>query len=243
MTITALITRPDPAGILLADQLRTRWGCGVQMVLSPVMTMEWHDDLPDLGDVQTLVFTSQNGVEAFGRLSDRRDIPCAVVGQATADKAVADGFTVILVAEDAASLMALLRQDMPPDPVLHIRGAHVASDLAQQLVQAGLKTREAILYTQRDQPLTAQAQACLSGGTPVILPLYSPRSAKILFSQGNITAPLLVAALSANVARNVPNDVVNSVLVADRPNAAALLHRLDQLYEEAKRLEGANRAQ
>ena len=243
MTIAVLITRPERSGLALADQLRTRWGCGVEMVLSPIMRIEDTGATPELQQAKTLIFTSQHGVAAFVRQSDRRDLPCYAVGPATAEIARSEGFNVIATAGDAESLLAEVMAARPPSPCLHIRGDHAAGEVAQRLTAAGVLTTEAVLYRQTAQPLSNQAQECLRRETPVILPLYSPRSAELLFSELRATAPLYVAALSTNVAAQVPKGSVNSLSVAKRPEAEAMLEAMDGLLSEAKQLEGAKRAQ
>ncbi|MFK7939551.1 MAG: uroporphyrinogen-III synthase [Roseovarius sp.] len=242
MSLTVLITRPERSALQLADTLRTRWGCGVEMVVSPVLEIEPTGETVDLDNVQTLIFTSQHGVSAFCDASDRRDLPCYVVGPATADTARAAGLKTVQADGDAKALIHVLISAGATPPFLHIRGTHVTGDLAQTLEAEGLPTVEAVLYSQVEQRLNERANDCLTRGTPVILPLFSPRSAKILFSQVHPAAQLYVAAISPNVAANVPEAVVNSLLVAEKPNSDAMLTVLDQAFEQAKRLEGANRA-
>lgn len=243
MTLAVLITRPDPFGAELADLLRSRWGCGVQMVLSPVMRIEWDGMLPDLNGTRVLIFTSQHGVAGFARSSMRRDLPCYAVGPATADTARAAGFTVTEADGDAEALLARIVADSTRGPCLHIRGEHAAGNLAERLNAAGVRTSEVVLYRQVPCPLTDAARACLTGDNPVILPLYSPRSAALLFAAVKVSAPLFVAAISANAAANVPDSKANTVVIADKPDAGGVNRALDALYEKANRLEGAKRAQ
>ncbi len=243
MTIAVLITRPDPSGLELADQLRNRWGCGIEMIVSPVTEIVFLDELPDLEDSQSLIFTSQNGVVAFTRLSDRRDIPCYAVGPATSEHAKRAGFQVSQSNGDANMLIDHIVAHPPPGLMMHIRGAHVSMDIAQMLSDEGLRTHASVLYEQEKRALTSDAIAGLRRGTPVILPLYSPRSAKLVFNDVRPDAPLLIAAISENVAEIVPEGVAKRVLTATQPNAEAMLAAMDVLLEEAKRLEGTYRAQ
>ena len=243
MTLTVLITRPEPSALHLADILRAKWGCAVKIVISPVLEIVATGATLDLSHVETLIFTSQHGVVAYLDASDRRDLPCYAVGAATAKAAQEAGLSTVHADGDAEALIGLLLSAPAKPPCLHIRGAHVTGDLAQRLTDQGLQTHEIVLYDQAERPLNEAALDSLKSGSSVILPLYSPRSAEILFSQIQPKAPLFVAAMSDNVAAKVPAGVVNSVLVPDHPNSEGMLKVLDDLMEEAKRVEGANRAQ
>ena len=77
----------------------------------------------------------------------------------------------------------------------------------------------------------------------MILPIFSPRSAQLVFDNLQSRAPLFVAAISENAAQNVPKEAVKQLLVAEKPNAEMMLVGIERLYDTAKRLEGANRAQ
>ncbi|WP_157708860.1 uroporphyrinogen-III synthase [Roseovarius faecimaris] len=243
MSVTVLITRPEPAAIELADTLRGRWGCGVNIVISPVMQIEWAEALPDLSGVGTLIFTSRNGVAGFARLSERRDLPCYAVGSATAEAARALGLVTMDAEGDADALVDRIRRDAPTAPCLHLRGEHAAGDVAQRLTETGIETREAVLYRQKARALSEEARACLGRDTPVILPLYSPRSAALCFDRMDAEAPLVVAAISANAAKPVPDGSVIGIIVAQTPDAEAMLTALDAAYEMAIRVEGAKGAQ
>jgi len=243
MTTTVLITRPDPNGFLLADELRNRWGCGVRLVVSPVLQIDVVGALPDLREVSRLIFTSKHGVAAFVSLSARRDLACYAVGPATAQAARDAGFTVAKADGDVEALFDRIMADGPSGHYLHIRGEHSAGDLASRLTAAGRPASESVVYRQAAQPLNEEAQTCLGRECPVILPLFSPRSAQLVFSQINPVAPVLVAALSNNVALSVPIDLVNSLHIATRPDAEAMFVVMDTLLAQAKLLEGAKRAQ
>lgn len=243
MSLAVLITRPEPSALHLADALRARWGCGVRVVISPVLEIKPTGIVPDLDGIGTLIFTSQHAVDAYLATTSRRDLPCYAVGAATAAAAQAAGLDTVHADGNADALIALMLTSAVRGSCLHLRGAHVTGDLAHRLTEQGLPTSETVLYDQVECPLSADAKACLTRGTKVILPLYSPRSAKILFSQVRPEAQLYVAAISDNVAAHVPKDVVKCLLVADQPHADAMIRVLDKLLEDAKRVEGANRAQ
>ncbi|MAU52952.1 MAG: hypothetical protein CMN17_11415 [Roseovarius sp.] len=240
---TLLITRPEPEASRMADRLRPAMP-GVRVLVSPLMEIVFGGTLPDLTGREVLVFTSRHGVEGFCRLSPRRDLRAYAVGEATAEAARARGFDACPAGGDAAALLALIGRDGTTGPFLHPRGAHVAADIAGTLRARGHDAAEAVVYTQEARPLSSEARAALAGHAPVILPLLSPRSGRLFFAEaGPVRAPLLVAALSRNVAATVPEGAARRLSVAKNPDLAALCAVLRDLAGHAKRVEGEGGAQ
>ncbi|MEO3417133.1 uroporphyrinogen-III synthase [Roseovarius sp. CAU 1744] len=237
MTPTILITRPDPAGAEFSDRIRDRLGPGVTIVLAPVMQIEFHDTPPDLGGVRTLIFTSANGVLAYVRSTDRRDIGCYCVGDATAALAQEHGMAAISCSGTADDLVARIVADGVQGPCLHIRGEHGAGNVAARLSAAGIPTQEVVLYRQAALPISNSTKHLLCGECHVILPLFSPRTAALLFAGDMTTANLTVAALSANVAAALPEAFAGELVVAKRPDAEAMLDTIQGIVDHGKALE------
>ena len=234
MTATVLITRPAQSGLQLADQLRNRWGCKIPVVLSPLMKIVPEPDLPDLRQAQALIFTSKHAVERFAQSEVTPHIPCFTVGSATAAMARRAGFEVTDAGGDADDLVRCIRSRDPKGPLWHLRGEHTTGRVIERLNALGIDAHEAVVYRQEALSLTQEALQVLDRECPVILPLFSPRSARLFFSQVRPSAPLLVAALSDNVARYVPSDVVGAVRVAHNPTNEALVDVMDKLLVEAQ---------
>lgn len=243
-----LITRPEPGGARFAAQLRDAAPNpdDLQICLSPVMRIVAEAADVPLDGVRGLVFTSQYGVEQFAARVQGRGLPVFAVGRATGEAARAAGFGEVAEAEgDASSLARMIIAKGVRGPVLHVRGTVVAGDVAAELRAAGIETRQALVYRQEAAAPTAQALGLLAGDAPVIVPLFSPRSAALWF-EGQAArpprAPLVILALSAAVARAVPEGA-GGVMIADKPDVRAMLELLPDALAAAKRLEGANGAQ
>jgi len=238
-----LITRPEPAATRLAEEMRAEFP-GAEVVVSPLMRIAYGGTLPALLPGEMLIFTSQHGIEGLCRLSPRRDLRACVVGCATAAEARHRGFSVIAVAEDAASLLDNICAGGVTGPFLHARGAHVAADIAGALRQAGHVARETVVYDQEALPLSDGARAMLDGDAPVIVPLMSPRSAALFFkAAGTPRAPLYVAAISRNAAARIPQGAARRLVVAQTPDAASMGTALHDLVKHAKRVESHKGAQ
>ena len=243
MPPSVLITRPAPFGAEFAAILRDEPGGDLPVVLSPALLIEAAGPLPDLAPYRRLIFTSRHGVRRFTELSDRRDIPCIAVGDATAGEARRAGLDAVSARGDAGALVARIIATGVPGPMLHLRGRHGAGDVAGALRAAGVSADEAVIYAQHTAPLGAEARALLRGAAPVIAPLFSPRSADALFTSTEIRAPVVVLALSAAVASRVPSSASAEVIVAASPDTEAMLRAWPDAVSAANRLEGTKRAQ
>lgn len=237
-----LITRPDDAAQRLARMLRQRWTPAPDIVVSPVMRLRVLANALTLDGVRALIFTSRTGVEIFAQLSPRRDLPCYVVGRATQAEAERQGLSAVCAGGDGEELCTYLTSSGLRGPFLHLHGDHVAGDVAGRLRAAGLTLREEVIYSQQAQALTPAAMSGLNGMRPILLPLFSPRSARLFFEMAQGPAPLLCAAMSRNVAAEVPEARVTRLICAERPDMKAMLDSLDDLREYAIQLESAKRA-
>ncbi len=238
-----LITRPEAAARRFAARIHARLGDDVPVMISPLMQIEHVPALPPLTDIRSLLFTSRTGVEAFAAQSRRRDFICYCVGEATAAAASDAGLTAIPCTGNVEDLISRVVAEAEPGPCLHIRGQYATGDLSQRLSAAGIPTRQAILYRQARLPLTTHARSLLQGEDPVFLPLFSPRTARLLMSDVQFSAPLTVVALSPNVAAELSGFDVGRLFVAERPDAEAMLDKIAVAWATAKPLEGGNLAQ
>lgn len=225
-----LITRPGPGAEALAQALRNRLGSEAQIVISPVMRIEpVASGLSGLTGARTLLLTSANAIGALDGQTGLQGLPCYCVGAATAQAARAAGLDARDGGGTADALARTVIAETPPQPLLYLRGEHVASDLAGRLNAAGLETKETIVYRQVAQKLDPDAISLLSGAAPVILPLFSARSARLFFEDAPGTAPLRVAAISRTVADAIPQDRAQSTVIADEPTFAAMLDLIEAL--------------
>jgi uroporphyrinogen-III synthase len=72
---------------------------------------------------------------------------------------------------------------------------------------------------------------------PVILPLFSPNTTRQLVGQGPFAAPLFVAAISQNAGVELDEMATRRLVVADRPDAAAMVKAIDALIAAARSIE------
>ncbi len=215
---TLVLTRPLPAARRIARALRAAGWPGA-ILFSPILEI-----VPLAGvalSAGTLVFTSENGVRAAAGLGVLAGRDAVAVGERTARVARRLGATCLSADGDADDLVALLLR-RGGGPYIHIRGCYAAGDLAPRLRAAGLAADEALVYDQRPVPIGAAARAALAAPGPVVLPLFSARSARLV-AEDLRTAPVAttVVALSARVAAAWPWE--GDIRVAERQDAATMV--------------------
>src|SRR6266851_2640859 len=178
-TTCALVTRPREEAESLAAALAAR---GVVAVLEPMMEVHYRaNPAPDLAGVQALLCTSANGARALARIIGERDLPLFAVGDATAARARAEGFTDVASAGGSiADLVRLAVMRLRPQDgrLLHIAGEIVAGDLAGALRARGFTIERSVLYhTRPAAALSPSAVHALRSGMIDFALFFSPRTA------------------------------------------------------------------
>ena len=242
---TLLLTRPSTASERLARQLPARLREKLRLCHSPVMQIVSCGNDLELGEARGLIFSSSNAVAITSPLTARRDLPCYCVGKTTAQAAAAAGWQAVACGGTADTLVADLVRRAPEAPLLHLRGTHTRGDIATRLTAAGYPTGSLVLYDQVLHPLSTEARAVIADApvTPVIVPVFSPRTARHLAAQIPGTAGLHFAALSAAVAKPLENISETPVSIADQPDTASMVALIEKLVDRICRVEGGPGAQ
>nr|WP_111302028.1 uroporphyrinogen-III synthase [Paracoccus saliphilus] len=206
-----LLTRPLPDARRFAASMP-----GWRAVISPIMRIVPVDhDGARLAAAPGLVFTSAHAVAAAGPGRGRLAL---CVGGRTAQVARDAGFQVTEGAGNAQSLLPLIRS--APVPLIHPQGRY----LAQPLPVPGI-----VVYEQQAQPLSDAAAALLAGNGPVILPVFSPRSARLLGQAvDQARAPLWLVAIS-EAAREAWAAPTARQAVAALPSAEGMRQAIRQI--------------
>lgn len=219
--LVTVLTRPAAQGARFADQLAGRFGDALRIIPSPLIAPVFLPVTLPAQEYGAVILTSETGAQAAGRLSGLPKLAFCV-GDRTAQAAQAAGFDAVSAKGDADALVAAILSAGQSGPLLHLRGRESRGDVAARLTAQGLPTAEVETYAQEPQPLTPSARQALDGVDPVLLPLFSPRTAQLLAAE-RPKAPLLVAALSAAVADGLGDLSPHSLSVAKTPDAAAML--------------------
>ncbi len=230
----ALVTRPLAEATELAEALAAR---GIATVIEPLLEVQFRDTPLDLAGIQAVLCTSANGVRALARVTAARDVKLFAVGDATAARARAVGFTDVASAGGTAADLARLAGDrLGPDrgALLHAAGAVVVGDLASDLRCRGFTVECAVLYEARAATaLSAPTAAALATGRICYALFFSPRTAATFVRLADRAtlgdAICRLTAVSISAAADAPLAALRFAArhVAAAPNQTALLAALD----------------
>ena len=241
--IRALVTRPREEAESLASPLAAR---GVSPVIEPMMQIHYRAATAlDLTTVQAILCTSVNGVRALARVTGDRRLPLFAVGEATAARARAEGFTAVESAGGAvADLVRLVVERLRPQNggLLHVAGDVVAGDLVGALRARGFVIERSVLYEARPVgALSASAVCALRSGIIDLALFFSPRTAAIFVRLANDAGVVPYCRTITALAISAEADAVlaglpwRNRLVSERPNRPALLGMLDSVLAERQR--------
>ncbi|MBQ2261550.1 MAG: uroporphyrinogen-III synthase [Loktanella sp.] len=235
MTPVLILTRPAAQAEAFAAEIRALWAGSVRIILSPLLEIVPLTVSDDLSAVNGVIFTSGHGVAACATANLPSGLPAWCVGDKTAQLAAEAGFDAIAGPGDAARLVEKIIGRRPQGPLAHLRGRHTRGDVTEKLTSAGISCIDVVAYDQRAQSLSDEALNALHGTVPVIMPLFSPRTATILSEQGPFSAPVQLIVISTAVQAAAAALRVKSVSVAATPDAAAMtvatLKRLSAVAE------------
>jgi uroporphyrinogen-III synthase len=238
----ALLSRPREESQSLAAALAVR---DVGTVIEPMMEVHYCVAAAlDLATVQAILCTSANGVRALARVTGERGLPLLAVGEATASRAHAEGFTSVASAGGAVTdLVRLAAARLRPQNgrLLHVAGKVVAGDLVGALRAHGFVIERRILYEARPvERLSTAALSALHGSTIDFALFFSPRTAAIFVRLAGIAGVAGCCRTITSLAISAAADAVLAGLpwrdrrVAERPNQPALLDTLDAILADRR---------
>ena len=175
--LSVLVTRPQPGA---AETARRLAGMGRRPVVAPVIEIvQLAARLPPPDMLQAVLATSGNAIAA---LSGHGALPLLAVGDATAAKARARGFTVVHSAgRDAKALAELAIRVCDPAglPLLFASQQGQGRGLVRRLRAAGFTVLHRSAYAARPVPaLPEPARAALLGREVSAVLFFSPATAR-----------------------------------------------------------------
>lgn len=220
-----LLTRPRAASERFAEALRAEIA-DAEIAICPLMEpLQILQSLPEIATAEHVVFTSAQAIAVLADLTEARACHAWCVGDRTAQAARDIGLTATSARGDADRLVAVLTAAMPGGLILHLRGKHTRGDITVRLREAGLQCEERIAYEQVRLAPSRTFQDIVSSPRRVVAPLFSPRSARVFMDacQAPNGALIQPVCLSEAVAAELPAHRFLPAMVADRPDAPALI--------------------
>ena len=235
-----LVTRPEPDNARTAAALRAR---GHEVMLAPVLRVEAEPEAElGGGPWSAVLITSANAARAIAahpRKGELVAIPLFAVGRRSAEAARAVGLADVVSAdgsaEDLARLVAArVAPGRPNHPLLYLAGEDRAADLAGALAAHKIAVHTVVVYRAvAETALAPEVRDALAAGAIDGVLHYSRRSADA-FTAIALAAtidlkslPTKHYCLSSQVADPLRQSGVRALVVAEKPDEAALLARLD----------------
>lgn len=223
--ITLIMTRPAAANDRFVSQLPAYLMRQLIVIESPLIDIVAADATVDIKAEDAIIFTSANGVRCAPRGEGQRAFCIGEVTRQAADNA---GWQAVCCGGTSDALVAYLIAHPVKSPIWHAAGRHTRGRVAERLGYAGMNVTRVTVYDQALKPLTRQARDALEHASVVIVPVFSPRTARQFATECPMMAYPHVLALSQAVADPMLGLNVASFDIATRPDAKAMVQCLEK---------------
>ena len=225
-----VITRPNAQAQSFATDLHVAYGSELPVMIAPLMQIV-PVDVENIGSPAHLIFTSVNGVDQAERLAISTTATAWCVGDQTAAAADGLGMTVKNAKGNSANLVDLILSERPQGEIVHLRGAHATGNIAERLSAAGLTCRGVVVYAQVDADPPGALLQAFGADTPLIIPVFSPRSAELLSATRPHHAPVTFVAMSEAVASALTRWCDDEVITAKFPDKISMIKATLGVYD------------
>lgn len=224
--IPLILTRPAASNLAFREAMSPRLLSKFAVIESPLVRIVPvpQDEVAD--DTAVAIFSSSNGVR-FAPRGNGRMAYC--VGQKTTEVARAAGWAAQYAGPTAEVLLNTVKSLPLTAPVTHFSGVHMRVDIAGKLVEAGHDVRRVALYEQQQLPMSSEAREAISSQNPVIVLLFSPRTAAHFAAEAPQNPSLQALCLSAAVAAEIEKNQFFNTVIANEPTAAAMMTELEKI--------------
>ena len=238
-----LMTRPPDAARRFVDLLPKSLTTDLTVIYSPLISVQPMEDHVSLDSSDAIIFTSSNGVSATDTVVDCKNRAAFCLGQRTTQMALGAGWKAQECGKTADDLVEYLMQHRPPETLVHLRGQHSRGNIAARLNEAGLTCREQIVYDQRLLPLTTEANSALAGLQNVIVPLFSPRTARQFADLCPAGTKIHLIAMSEAVEEPLKSLKYKDLQVCSEPDAQSMAQLVHEVAAHLIRVESDQSAQ
>ncbi|MFS4581671.1 uroporphyrinogen-III synthase [Phaeobacter sp. C3_T13_0] len=240
-----LMTRPRAASEQFVEDLPTATRVALQVIYAPLIDAQPMNLVPFqlengfyAGDV---IFSSANAVQFAPQPAAGQRAYC--VGERTTKTAQSAGWQALCCGQDADTLVNALVAAPPTSPVSHMRGVHSRGDIARRLQQAGVSCRELVIYDQILLSYDDDACRAIDAQSSLIVPLFSPRTARQFVKLAPYRSELHLIAFSEAVAEPLKSLKCNDLRICKSPTAREMLRVMRDAAAELVRVEGGPSAQ
>ena len=227
-----LLTRPHDQALRFSEDLVSLGVISKNILVDPITKIEGVDVLYNFSPVRGLLITSANAVAYLPAALVGSKLPTFCVGEATTRAALKQGLMAQNLAKTAQGLYNVLSSRFLEGRLLHLRGTHTTLDFEAYFWDTPIEVQNLIIYQQIAQDLQPETYTLLQGMVPIVLPIFSPRSAELLCGLDLNWALHTCVAISEAVAALCRTAGFGQVLVSPEPSAGSMLSILNPLFIE-----------
>ena len=227
-----LLTRPHDQAFRFSKNLVRLGITSKNILVDPITKIEGVDVLYNFSSVRGLLITSANAVAYLPAALVGSKLPTFCVGEATTRAALKQGLMAQHLAGTAQDLYNVLSGRFLEGPLLHLRGTYTTLDFEAYFRDTPIEVQNLIIYQQIAQDLRPETYTLLRGTVPIVLPIFSPRSAGLLCGLDLNWALHTCVAISEAVGTLCRTAGFGQVLVSPEPSAGSLLSTLTPLFIE-----------
>jgi uroporphyrinogen-III synthase len=218
-----LLTRPRDQALSFAEALTLRGVALQNILIDPILKIEAIETPFDFTFIQALLITSTNAVAHLPAHLVGSNLPAYCVGEATTRAAIKRGLAARHMAATAQELCAAIGHENPTGPLLHLCGAHTTFDIADHFLSSKTSVQNLVTYQQTEQRLKHETYQILQRHDRVILPIFSPRSARILCGLDLDWTGHSAVAISQSVSEPCRKVGFGAVIVSPKPDAVSMI--------------------
>ena len=205
---------------------------------NPIQKIDFLPSLSKVNKNSVLIFTSANGLRA-AKKHNLINKKCFVVGANTKKIAVSFGYEVLGFSKDQENLLKLIKSKKPTESMVHIRGKHTVGNLCDALKRNQFSCLDIIGYNQEPLKIKKQNLQKIHSGRPVILPIFSSRSAELLQSNLDLTG-FNVIAISEAVAKIVTGVELGELVISKKPDLNSMQEATLAILRRLIKFDGSN---
>jgi uroporphyrinogen-III synthase len=217
-----VLTRPEEASRRFLKAVEKGLGGPVAHIFSPAIEIETVPHGQISKEAAAIILTSEQGARRAQDAGATAGMAAWCVGDRTAEAAWSTGLEAISTGGDVEALIAAILAARPNAPLVHIRGEQSTGDVAARLTEAGIPTSDLVVYRQAECEPRPELLQALNRSDPLVVPLFSPRSAEALLRRIDRADVLRVVAMSDAVADAAEANGAKDILVAERPDLEAM---------------------
>ena len=205
---------------------------------NPIQKIDFLPSLSKVNKNSVLIFTSANGLRA-AKKHNLINKKCFVVGENTKKIAISFGYDVLGFSKDQENLLKLIKSKKPTESMVHIRGKHTVGNLCDALKRNQFSCLDIIGYNQEPLKIKKQNLQKIHSGRPVILPIFSSRSAELLQSNLDLTG-FNVIAISEAVAKIVTGVELGELVISKKPDLNSMQEATLAILRRLIKFDGSN---